>query len=73
MKMKPKECISIFLPAILLLSSINVYAQIKVEHEKPRVIIETDIGIGDGDDDASLVRFLLYADVLEIEGMIVTK
>lgn len=42
-------------------------------HEKPRVIIETDIGIGDGDDDASLVRFLLYADVLDIEGMIVTK
>ncbi len=42
-------------------------------HEKPRVIIETDIGIGDGDDDASLVRFLLYAAVLDIEGMIVTK
>lgn len=42
-------------------------------NDKPRVIIETDIGIGDGDDDASLVRFLLYADVLDIEGMIVTK
>ena len=42
-------------------------------NEKPRVIIETDIGINDGDDDASLVRFLLYADVLDIEGMIVTK
>jgi hypothetical protein len=42
-------------------------------NDKPRVIIETDIGIGDGDDDASLVRFLLYADVLNVEGIIVTK
>ena len=73
MKTKTKGCVRTFLSAILLLSNINVYAQIKVEHEKPRVIIETDIGIGDGDDDASLVRFLLYADVLDIEGMIVTK
>lgn len=37
---------------------------------KPRVIVSTDIGGTDFDDFQSLVHVLLYADVLELEGLI---
>lgn len=38
--------------------------------ERPRVIVSTDIGGSDPDDYQSMVHLLLYADVLEIEGLI---
>ena len=69
MKMHDFSKITVQMIICLMLGMCPVFGA----NEKPRVIIETDIGIGDGDDDASLVRFLLYADVLDIEGMIVTK
>jgi hypothetical protein len=50
--------ILLFLPSI-------IFGQAGV----PRVVICTDIG-GDPDDRQSLVRFLLYSNVLEIEGLI---
>ncbi|MFM2043894.1 MAG: hypothetical protein RLY86_2470 [Pseudomonadota bacterium] len=37
---------------------------------KPRVFISTDIGGSDKDDDQSLVHLLLYADKLQIEGLV---
>jgi hypothetical protein len=37
---------------------------------KPRVIVSTDIGGTDPDDDQSMVHLLLYADVLDLEGLI---
>ncbi|MCC2957613.1 DUF1593 domain-containing protein [Massilia sp. IC2-477] len=37
---------------------------------KPRVIVSTDIGGTDYDDFQSLVHLLLYADMIELEGMI---
>src|SRR5262245_51358399 len=40
--------------------------------EKLRVLIETDIG-GDADDQASLVRFLLYANEWDVEGIIADR
>lgn len=40
--------------------------------ERLRVIIETDIG-GDADDQASFVRFLLYANEWDIEGIIADR
>jgi hypothetical protein len=40
--------------------------------ERPTVIVLTDIG-GDTDDEQSMVRFLLYADVLDIKGFCVTS
>ena len=40
--------------------------------EKPHVIIETDLG-GDPDDEASMVRFLLYACDFHIDGIILTN
>ena len=38
--------------------------------DRPRVIISTDIGGTDPDDFQSMVHLLLYADVLDIEGLI---
>ncbi|HAV64028.1 MAG TPA: hypothetical protein DCY13_16885 [Verrucomicrobiales bacterium] len=38
--------------------------------ERPRVIVSTDIGGTDPDDFQSLVHLLVYADVLDIEGLV---
>lgn len=40
--------------------------------ERMRVIIATDAGRGDHDDQQSLVHFLLYADLFDVEGFIAT-
>ena len=42
------------------------------EEQRLRVIVETDIG-GDADDQASLVRFLLYANEWDVEGIITDR
>jgi hypothetical protein len=39
---------------------------------RPRVIVETDAG-GDPDDEQSLVRFLLYANEFDVEGIIANR
>ncbi|TWU05231.1 hypothetical protein CA54_59190 [Symmachiella macrocystis] len=41
-----------------------------LEGDRPRVIISTDVGGSDPDDFQSMVHLLLYADVLDIEGLI---
>jgi hypothetical protein len=51
----------------LLALSAQLFAQ-----EKLRVIIETDAG-GDPDDEQSLIRFLLYANEWDIEGIIANR
>ena len=38
--------------------------------DRPRVIISTDVGGSDPDDFQSMVHLLVYADVLDIEGLI---
>lgn len=38
--------------------------------ERPRVVVSTDVGGTDPDDSQSLVHLLLYADVLDIEGLV---
>ena len=38
--------------------------------ERPRVIVSTDIGGTDPDDFQSLVHFLLYADMFDVEGLV---
>ena len=40
------------------------------EAERPRVIVSTDIGGTDPDDFQSMVHLLLYADVLDLEGLV---
>src|ERR1043166_2666000 len=56
-----------FLRASSVTLSLHVYAQ-----EKLRAIIETDAG-GDPDDEQSLVRFLLYANEWDVEGIIANR
>jgi len=41
-----------------------------ISYAKPRIIVSTDIGGTDPDDFQSMVHLLLYADVLDIEGLI---
>ncbi len=38
--------------------------------QRPRVIVSTDIGGGDPDDYQSMIHLLMYADVLDIEGLV---
>jgi hypothetical protein len=38
--------------------------------ERPRVIVSTDIGGTDPDDFQSLVHFLVYADMFDVEGLV---
>src|SRR5881296_232828 len=62
--------------AILLLAAANASAQTAagavVNNQRLRLIIETDAG-GDPDDEQSLVRFLVYADEWDIEGIIANR
>jgi hypothetical protein len=62
--------------ALLLKRILSLLVLMLVVHsfadEKLRVIIETDAG-GDPDDEQSLVRFLLYANEWDIEGIIANR
>lgn len=56
---------------IVLIPTIQVQAAGPGEHSKPRVIVLTDIG-GDPDDQQSMIRFLVYANDFDVEGLIAT-
>ncbi len=69
MKMSSKP----FLSGLLALGVCgSIVAAPKATFEKPHIIIETDLG-GDPDDEASMVRFLLYACDFEIDGIVLTN
>src|SRR2546423_13752225 len=53
---------------LALLAVNDAFAQ----HQPLRVIVETDAG-GDPDDEQSLVRFLLYANEWDVEGIIANR
>ena len=55
-----------FLSAVLLVQLLAALAGA----EKPRVLVSTDIGGSDNDDFQSMVHFLVYADLFDIEGLI---
>lgn len=55
----------------LLLASHVAMAQVEPNAQlRPRVLVSTDIGGSDPDDYQSLIHLLLYADAIEIEGLI---
>src|SRR5688572_9028167 len=61
------------LPAIfLLLFAISSFAAGVSSADRLRLIIETDAG-GDPDDEQSLVRFLMYANEWDVEGIIANR
>ncbi len=55
-----------FLLCFLIVSSIMM------SQNKPQIIVETDMG-GDSDDQASFVRFLMYANEFDIKGIITSR
>jgi hypothetical protein len=64
-------------PAFLLIScawlaclTAGASATLVAEKRPPRVIVSTDIGGTDPDDFQSMVHLLLYADVLDVEGLV---
>ena len=62
-------------PFLRLLASLLLClaaAHASPEEARPRIIIETDAG-GDPDDEQSLVRFLVYANEFDIEGIIANR
>lgn len=55
---------------VLLLCVLGAWSLSHAEPVRPRVIVSTDIGGTDFDDFQSLVHLLLYADAIDLEGMI---
>lgn len=43
------------------------------DYQKKRVIISTDIGGGDPDDQQSMIHFLAYADKFDLEGIVISR
>jgi hypothetical protein len=66
--MKPSRTIVIILAAPILWMSSTVFSQVE---NKPRVIVLTDIE-ADPDDTQSLIRFLLYSNQFDVEGLVAT-
>ena len=53
----------------ICLHSLALVAQQPVPH-KPRVLISTDIGGTDPDDNQSMAHLLMYNDLFELEGLV---
>ncbi|KOH44495.1 DUF1593 domain-containing protein [Sunxiuqinia dokdonensis] len=68
--MKLKYLLSLILPFIAL----QIFGHHPKEKEtlKPRIVVLTDVSTWETDDSESLVRLLVHADMLEIEGLIFT-
>lgn len=56
---------------LLLLSVLAVYAHAqRPRPEKPRIIVSSDIGGTDPDDNQSMIHLLMYNDMFDIEGLV---
>lgn len=60
---------NIFSILLLILSFSSIKAQ-KSTLEKPRILISTDIGGTDPDDNQSMIHLLMYSDKFNIEGLV---
>ncbi len=59
----------ILISAILCLFTVSIFAQ-KPVPLKPRVLISTDIGGTDPDDNQSMAHLLMYSDLFTLEGLV---
>lgn len=57
--------------AVLLVVAFPLFAQLPQPEERVRMVVLTDMG-ADPDDEQSLVRLLLYANQIDIEGIVAT-
>lgn len=55
--------------AFILLLPLSLFAQQPV-NEKPRILISTDIGGTDPDDNQSMMHYLLYSNEFDCEGLV---
>jgi len=62
--------ISIFIFLLLLLSSFKMKVGFAATGDRLRVIVLSDIGGTDNDDFQSMVHFLAYSDVFDVEGLV---
>lgn len=62
----------IWVVAILIWVSLpcQVFSQGALSGERYRILISSDIGGSDEDDDQSLVHYLMYADLFDLEGLV---
>ncbi|MEG1590930.1 MAG: DUF1593 domain-containing protein [Chryseobacterium sp.] len=59
-----------FIYIIILIFGINCFNAQKSADVKPRILISTDIGGTDPDDNQSIIHLLMYADKFNIEGLV---
>ena len=58
---------------LLLIAALPSFqTSVAQQAEKPRVVVLTDISVGEPDDAQSLIRFLLYANEFDTEGLLAT-
>lgn len=62
----------ILVGVVLLFMPVNAEQNQNKETLKPRIVVLTDVSTWETDDSESLVRLLVHADMLEIEGIIYT-
>ncbi|WP_018626303.1 nucleoside hydrolase-like domain-containing protein [Niabella aurantiaca] len=61
--------VKVFLSLIVIMLSLNVYGQQPVPY-KPRVLISSDIGGTDPDDNQSMAHLFMYSDRFDLEGLV---
>ena len=59
----------IFFAVLCIFCSSAVFSQQPIP-EKPRILISTDIGGTDPDDNQSIAHFLMYSDLFDTEGLV---
>jgi hypothetical protein len=60
---------TVFLTMLMAITTLALAGPVAAA-ERPRVVVSTDIGGNDPDDFQSMVHYLVYADLLETEGLI---
>jgi hypothetical protein len=71
--MTPRHIMSLRLLGPVVLAALSIFCvslSSAQSTDRPRVIVSTDIGGTDFDDHQSMVHVLLYADVLDLEGLL---
>ena len=66
----PTACLILLLPLAVLAADKAAPPDGALVGQRPRIIVSTDIGGSDPDDFQSMVHLLLYADVLDLEGLV---
>lgn len=64
------KCLSLLLFAVVLSACMRMDARDATVTERPRILVSTDIGGTDPDDNQSMIHLLMYANEFDIEGLV---